>query len=143
MSWKNKIMENLNEKGVSPVVGVILMVAITVILAAVIGTFVLGLGDQVQSSATAGVAFNDNGSAMDVTLNNVQNADEIYVDATSSDTSGISGGVNDGNYLLNESGGGAGTVVTVGSPTYEEGETVQVIGVLSGNENVIQDQVMG
>jgi flagellin-like protein len=40
-----------NEDAVSPVIGVILMVAITVILAAVIGTFVLGLGDQVQSSA--------------------------------------------------------------------------------------------
>ena len=34
----------------SPVIGVILMVAITVILAAVIGTFVLGLGDQVQDN---------------------------------------------------------------------------------------------
>jgi len=40
-----------DEDAVSPVIGVILMVAITVILAAVIGTFVLGLGDQVQSSA--------------------------------------------------------------------------------------------
>ena len=35
----------------SPVIGVILMVAITVILAAVIGTFVLGLGDQLQTTA--------------------------------------------------------------------------------------------
>ncbi|MFC6941329.1 type IV pilin N-terminal domain-containing protein [Salinirubellus sp. GCM10025818] len=40
-----------DEEAVSPVIGVILMVAITVILAAVIGTFVLGLGDQVQSTA--------------------------------------------------------------------------------------------
>jgi flagellin-like protein len=39
------------DRGVSPVIGVILMVAITVILAAVIGTFVLGLGDQVSESA--------------------------------------------------------------------------------------------
>ncbi len=39
-----------DERGVSPVIGVILMVAITVILAAVIGTFVLGLGDQLQST---------------------------------------------------------------------------------------------
>jgi len=38
-------------RAVSPVIGVILMVAITVILAAVIGTFVLGLGDQVSKSA--------------------------------------------------------------------------------------------
>jgi len=36
---------------VSPVIGVILMVAITVILAAVIGTFVLGLGEQVQDTS--------------------------------------------------------------------------------------------
>ena len=39
-----------DEDAVSPVIGVILMVAITVILAAVIGTFVLGLGDQVQNT---------------------------------------------------------------------------------------------
>jgi flagellin-like protein len=38
---------------VSPVIGVILMVAITVILAAVIGTFVLGLGQGVQSAPQA------------------------------------------------------------------------------------------
>ena len=35
----------------SPVIGVILMVAITVILAAVIGAFVLGLGDSVSETA--------------------------------------------------------------------------------------------
>jgi len=40
-----------DEEAVSPVIGVILMVAITVILAAVIGTFVLGLGDQVSNTA--------------------------------------------------------------------------------------------
>ena len=37
---------NSDDRAVSPVIGVILMVAITVILAAVIGTFVLGLGDS-------------------------------------------------------------------------------------------------
>jgi flagellin-like protein len=40
-----------DDQAVSPVIGVILMVAITVILAAVIGTFVLGLGDQLQQNA--------------------------------------------------------------------------------------------
>ncbi|MFC7221901.1 type IV pilin N-terminal domain-containing protein [Halalkalicoccus salilacus] len=39
------------DRGVSPVIGVILMVAITVILAAVIGAFVLGLGGDLESSA--------------------------------------------------------------------------------------------
>jgi flagellin-like protein len=40
-----------DDDAVSPVIGVILMVAITVILAAVIATFVLGLGDQVSNTA--------------------------------------------------------------------------------------------
>lgn len=39
-----------DDRAVSPVIGVILMVAITVILAAVIGTFVLGLGDKVSTT---------------------------------------------------------------------------------------------
>lgn len=39
------------DRAVSPVIGVILMVAITVILAAVIGTFVLGLGDRVSQAS--------------------------------------------------------------------------------------------
>jgi flagellin-like protein len=47
--------ENDDTEAVSPVIGVILMVAITVILAAVIGTFVLGLGENVQETPTAGI----------------------------------------------------------------------------------------
>lgn len=47
-----------DDRAVSPVIGVILMVAITVILAAVIGTFVLGLGDQVsQTTPNASFGF--------------------------------------------------------------------------------------
>jgi len=40
-----------DDQAVSPVIGVILMVAITVILAAVIGSFVLNLGGSLQQSA--------------------------------------------------------------------------------------------
>jgi flagellin-like protein len=45
-----------DDDAVSPVIGVILMVAITVILAAVIASFVLGLGDQ-ASETTPQVSF--------------------------------------------------------------------------------------
>jgi flagellin-like protein len=49
-----------DDEAVSPVIGVILMVAITVILAAVIGTFVLGLGDQLQdTSPTMSLSFDE------------------------------------------------------------------------------------
>jgi archaeal flagellin N-terminal-like domain len=40
-----------DDRAVSPVIGVVLMVAITVILAAVIGSTVLGVGDQLDSTA--------------------------------------------------------------------------------------------
>jgi len=47
-----KIKQLLEEDdAVSPVIGVILMVAITVILAAVIATFVLGLGEQISETS--------------------------------------------------------------------------------------------
>ncbi|WP_396611913.1 type IV pilin [Haloferax sp. S1W] len=62
MNVKELLADN---DAVSPVIGVILMVAITVILAAVIGTFVLGLGDQVsETSPQASFSFDyvDNGT---------------------------------------------------------------------------------
>jgi flagellin-like protein len=71
MNFKSIITD---DDAVSPVIGVILMVAITVILAAVIGTFVLGLGDQVSNtSPTASFTFDYNndtsspGDTLDVT----------------------------------------------------------------------------
>ena len=45
------------DRAVSPVIGVILMVAITVILAAVIGAFVLGLGGDVDETPQASLTF--------------------------------------------------------------------------------------
>jgi flagellin-like protein len=64
MELKEVLRGGKDERAVSPVIGVILMVAITVILAAVIGTFVLGLGENVQSTApSASFAFDYDGSA--------------------------------------------------------------------------------
>ncbi|ELZ93617.1 type IV pilin [Haloferax sulfurifontis] len=48
-----------DEDAVSPVIGVILMVAITVILAAVIGTFVLGLRGQTESAPNMAFDFDE------------------------------------------------------------------------------------
>ncbi len=62
-----------DDRGVSPVIGVILMVAITVILAAVIGTFVLGLGDSLdqapQAQLDAEVADGDDDTDTEVVIN--------------------------------------------------------------------------
>ncbi|WP_336361298.1 type IV pilin N-terminal domain-containing protein [Haladaptatus sp. ZSTT2] len=67
------------EDAVSPVIGVILMVAITVILAAVIGTFVLNLGDQVGDAAPqAKFSFDYDGSS-DLTITH-ESGDKIAAD---------------------------------------------------------------
>lgn len=51
-----------SEEAVSPVIGVILMVAITVILAAVIGAFVFNIAGSTSSSKTVAVTSALNGS---------------------------------------------------------------------------------
>jgi flagellin-like protein len=70
-----------NQKAVSPVIGVILMVAITVILAAIIGTFVLGLGEQVEQNARAGVSADVDEANGDVTITvtTLSNADYVAI----------------------------------------------------------------
>ncbi len=67
-----------NNRGVSPVIGVILMVAITVILAAVIATFVLGLGDQLSdTSPSASFSTGEINSSTEDSWNNTSNESAI------------------------------------------------------------------
>lgn len=51
-----------DKRGVSPVIGVVLMVAVVVILAAVIGAFVLGLGGNQQSTPQASFSVDSSGA---------------------------------------------------------------------------------
>jgi len=115
-----------DDRGVSPVIGVILMVAITVILAAVIGAFVLELGSSVATEQPqASFDFEFNGS--DVTVTH-QGGSEI-------DNSSISV-VLDKSYNNSEyNWGGADGIITAGESmdssdisTYSGGaDTVQVV----------------
>lgn len=58
-----------DEDAVTPVIGIILVVAITVILAAVVGVYALGIGDQVQGAPpNADFAFTYDESSMQVTI---------------------------------------------------------------------------
>jgi len=87
------------EDAVSPVIGVILMVAITVILAAVIGTFVLGLGQNVQKTtpqASFSMKFND-GNTVDW-INVTDDGGQTIKDANLNLTSTVK-------YKANKSGG--------------------------------------
>jgi len=80
------IDEKMNEKqtnrAVSPVIGVILMVAITVILAAVIGVFVLGFGESVSESppqAQFSIDYSDGNATITHEGGDSVNTDDVYV----------------------------------------------------------------
>jgi flagellin-like protein len=56
---RNTPLQAEGKRAVSPVIGVILMVAITVILAAVIGAFVLEIGDQQETAPNTSFETNE------------------------------------------------------------------------------------
>ena len=93
-----------NDDAVSPVIGVVLMVAITVILAAVIGSFVVGLGSE--ASATPQASFEFDYSSGDVTVTHdggdtIKNASlDVVVAGTSKGTPAASGDVTAGDDLI-------------------------------------------
>jgi flagellin-like protein len=114
-----QLKELLNDdRAVSPVIGVILMVAITVILAAVIGTFVLGLGDQIsETTPQASFSFDydrdDDGNDSLIIAHNggdTLNANEVNVTVT-----GASGDDGDSPYQWNGDTLDGGDQVSAGS----------------------------
>ncbi|RQG87041.1 type IV pilin [Natrarchaeobius halalkaliphilus] len=82
---QRKLVGEEQERAVSPVIGVILMVAITVILAAVIAAFVLDLGGSVGQEAQAGVSIDVDESAEEVSVEITSLGNSNYVDLSSSE----------------------------------------------------------
>ncbi|KTG28199.1 type IV pilin [Haloferax profundi] len=145
MNFKDLLAD---DDAVSPVIGVILMVAITVILAAVIGTFVLGLGDQVGDTAPqASFSFdyqnqspNDN---LTVTHDSgtAINAEQINL-TSSTKFDRITSGTPDGNYNSTKSFADmgiegdvtAGNSVQVGNNTFHD-STFRVVWTSESGSN--------
>jgi flagellin-like protein len=99
-----------DDEAVSPVIGVILMVAITVILAAVIGTFVLGLGDQVSEStpqASWEFSYEEGtfGSSADFDANDVDYANTLSSATPSNDDLAVDESNADGKLTITHGGG--------------------------------------
>ncbi|MFW5958424.1 MAG: type IV pilin [Natronomonas sp.] len=126
-----------DDRAVSPVIGVILMVAITVILAAVIGAFVLGLGDQIQQTtpqASFSFDYNSTGDELTITHDGGQSidAEELYImghDGGEEDWTQISG-----SGLTSDDQARAGTSVTVNVSTLDSGDTVRVVWRSQGDD---------
>ena len=80
--YRDKLVGNEEERAVSPVIGVILMVAITVILAAVIAAFVLDLGDDIgDGTVNAGVStdVSDADETVTITIDSIGDAEYLVV----------------------------------------------------------------
>jgi len=77
-------IENLftDDDAVSPVIGVILMVAITVILAAVIAAFVLGLGDSGDPGPQVSFSYDYDETAQELTIT-MESGDSFNADRVS------------------------------------------------------------
>jgi len=105
-----------DDDAVSPVIGVILMVAITVILAAVIATFVLGLGESVSSTAPqASFDFNPDDGDGTITMTTGDEIDISNVDVT---VNGSDAGITPNSGTLT-----AGTTISVGDWTDADSNT--------------------
>ncbi|UHQ97914.1 type IV pilin N-terminal domain-containing protein [Natrinema zhouii] len=74
---KEKLVGSEEERAVSPVIGVILMVAITVILAAVIAAFVLDLGQGMDEEAQAGTTIESEGNGVQISLTSMGNVESV------------------------------------------------------------------
>jgi len=133
-----------DDSAVSPVIGVILMVAITVILAAVIGTFVTGIGSEVQESPQAGVTFDYDDGSGDLTVRvidagnvdalYVQNQDDPIQDSDLNNRMGWVDTVDGDNRAVNNNPDGGDSVVIEGVDTDDD---VVVIGAIDDEETLL------
>ncbi|GGM72154.1 flagellin-like protein [Halarchaeum rubridurum] len=145
-----------DDRGVSPVIGVILMVAITVILAAVIGTFVLGLGGNVGNNAPSATFNYDYENFSDDNANNTititdQGGDSLdsstisvtIGSATANATDGTTSFGTSPDYTITSTDWNgdniqAGDSITIqGNNTEPSDETVQVVWQSSGGSSSI------
>lgn len=135
MELSKLFAEKDGERAVSPVIGVILMVAITVILAAVIGTFVLGLGDQVQETSPNAQWDWDKQSNDDMELSHEggQNVDPARLEVT-----GATGGVQCDSASawtgLSNSKVTAGATCTIVNGDLSNGDSLRLVWTAEGGE---------
>jgi len=119
-----------DDSAVSPVIGVILMVAITVILAAVIGTFVLNLGQSVQQTAPqASFDYNYN------TSSNTVNITHQAGDSLNNDTISVSGSGVDSISLVPPGDGSYVAGDEVANGTYNTDGTIRVVWTSPNGDN--------
>ena len=80
-----------NDTGVSPVIGVILMVAVTVALVALVTVTVFDLGGDVSDSPDATVQLEQDGNTVSATVLRNENVDDFTLQASDGSTTNLGG----------------------------------------------------
>jgi flagellin-like protein len=115
-----------NEDAVSPVIGVILMVAITVILAAVIAAFVFGMGSDVGTTKTVSISSKLDGNDIVLTINggpDLPSLQQLTITVTDGD----------GKKMIKTNDVSSSTAITVGYGSAEKFAVGQTIKIESGD----------
>lgn len=105
-----------DNRAVSPVIGVILMVAITVILSATIGGFIMNFQSQVPDEPRAGVSFSVSDSDITVTWTSEGNVDDSV--GLSVDGCGNSGTITSVGETITVNNCSSGDMITVTGETH-------------------------
>ena len=128
---------NKNDEAVSPVIGVILMVAITVILAAVIAAFVFGMAGGIGNSKVVAATATQEGTTVWVTYQGGQDSLDVVEVIASVD--GIAGTpIGNGNDNL-ETTVGATRSFNVGATAAEKNHVTATAKFVDGTTQVILD----
>jgi len=131
------VVTRKNDEAVSPVIGVILMVAITVILAAVIAAFVFGMsGNITKTKVVAATVSQPNATAVSVTYNGGQDAASLA--CINWTVNGVTPAT-----MMGTCGGttalAVGTSTTIGGATTAQDHVVAVGQFMDGSSQVIMD----
>lgn len=128
-----------NEEAVSPVIGVILMVAITVILAAVIAAFVFGMAGNIQKTkVVAATESRVNSSHVVVTYQGGQDAGALSSIAFTVDGSNVTLSVPSSNGLIQVSNSASNSIVPAGSgSTIPVGAAVYIPAGNPGKSHIV------
>jgi len=132
----------VNEKGVSPVIGVILMVAITVILAAVIASFVFGMASTVKKTYFVSATASKSCVGTDCQVQIVYNGgpDDFAVSSVTATATGPDGNpVTCTGFETKPSVGKIATCSGVGDPTNRNTHVVVAATFNDGTQQVILD----
>ena len=138
-------LKERNEDAVSPVIGVMLMLVVTIVIAAVVAAFAGGLGSDVERAPTAALdldVYSDGKVRVSSLSGETLVTKDITIKVTDADGNPLGNGNLDGNYKELSFSPGTTTVVTLSDKKLETGDYVTVTVLAKGKYVIAKKEVM-